>query len=466
MKTYYFCICVIVSIIISSCAKDPVSPPPPPPISDDTLGYISGIIRDQNNTPVESVVVNCHNNFLSYSTLSQASGMYFLDSIPPGRYAFDISKNGYINHSDSITIEANDSLIMNIQLQQPTWIRITPTYIPSLNGYSGYYHMHMTPQQAIFVSTGMGSSVGNQTGLMKTTNLGFNWEISVSSPSVSKIYVGPNNSLFMCTGRTQDGNGNYVGDNRIYKSMDNGASWQSILNPNLYQTNGITMAFMPNVYFINIYGADLTTGRYYFYKSDNQGASWNLYAPVHPNYKIVALNNTTSGRVFIRNSSDSLFYTTNGTTWTLKIVPDPIQKEVILRSKILPTDEMIALYQNQYYISSSDGESYMSVNSNLTSNLPKVETFVFNSNNELFAFSNNSSNIHAIYRSSDKCATMNRFDEGLPPNYILSGLCIFDDYAYTICNGSIYKTSVRTTEQSKNQTVKINNLKRINTFNK
>jgi photosystem II stability/assembly factor-like uncharacterized protein len=142
-----------------------------------------------------------------------------------------------------------------------------------------------------------------------------------------------------------------------------------------------------------------------------------------------------------------MYYSTNGSNWTLKIVNNSTIRNNLINSVVLPTGEMIVSYNTNYYISYDDGESWNPLNTNLSSS-PKSDKFSFNSINEIFGIVNDESNNRfGVYKSTDKCQTWILIDDGLPQMYQPVSLTIFQDYGYLLLeDGYLYRTSKNTTE--------------------
>lgn len=436
-------------ISIYSCSKDNnIVSSPPPSISTDTLGTITGTVFDLNNIPINNVNVICFNSSAwdYYSSMTDSLGKYKIKNIRSNNYKLYTSKNGYSSDSINVTIHSRDSINRVFQVRQTTWMRMAE----NANSFDAnwYYTLYVNPQVTVFASSRQNAVFFNASGLMKTTNFGTNWLTGISYPCTSKLFHIADNNLFMFTGNYQNSFAQYVGENIFYKSNDNGNTWQELVNLGLGQINQLNVVFTSNAYYMSISGFIYPSTNYVdlLYKSVNQGSTWTSINPIS-GYNVKYVGKTSNGRVFIRDFSDSLFFSINGTSWQKKIVTDPIQKQLLFHSQILPSGEMVIGYNNKFYISNTDGESYNVVNSNLTSNLPDVENSVFNSRNEIFSTLNGRDGINSrVYKSTNKFITMENYDDGLPENYTTSGIYVREDYAYLLCNGYIYRTTKKTTE--------------------
>ena len=306
--------------------------------------------------------------------------------------------------------------------------------------------MYINPQEVIFASTVANDWIGSGLGgFIKTSNSGVTWQSVISNGSETQIYNIADNNLFIFTAMGQDGNGNFIGENKLYHSVDYGASWQEQIDLNLEQIDGYKLVAMNNnTLFLNMYGWN-GSNIFDFYKSVNQGGSWTSYSPVS-GYHISGLNRTSSGTVYIANYSDSLFYSTNGNDWTKRQVSNNTIRNNIINAVSLPTGEMISYGgASNYAISYDDGQNWNTLATNLA-DYPLPNKFKFNSSNEILSIVNNeTTNAYGVYKSTDKCQTWLELANGLPSGYRPVSLALFQDYGYLLlADGHLYKTSKKT----------------------
>jgi hypothetical protein len=440
----------------SACTKEnPVSPPINPPVSNDTLGILTGIIKDEASVPMKAVFINCIGTLgTSYYGFTDSLGKFKIIKIKPDNYSLLAFKNGYLTDTSNIVIHSKDSLGKTITLKQSYWSKMDEN-ANYLTAYSGYNGLYINPQMTLFTTTEVGGSIGNQAGMMKTSNYGLSWSDAINSNATTSIFKPSDDKLFIFSEKYQNGSGHYLGENKLYKSVDYGNTWNNLLDFNFDQVMDRSIAFTNNNYFLSIDGVSYPSWSpmFLFYKSNDLGNSWTSYNPIN-NYNIINVNKTTSGKINIQNYSDSMYYTTNGINWNLKIVSDPNLRYYLRNFVILPDGKMISNETDSYYISNDDGESFAQVNSNINSNLPSVKKFVYNSNNEIYCYytGNSMDKSGCVYKSNNNCVTMQKINEGLPEFYYVSGLYIKDDYAYLLCNGLVYRTSKKTTETKKHNT--------------
>ena len=440
MYKNYFTLLILV-IFLTSCSKD--NPVTPIPKTFDTLGIIIGKITDLSNIAIPEVQVNIQLNGNYLYGNSDTSGRYTIKNVPAGSYMVHTYKDGYNNDSVNVTVTKGDTTHADFQLEQTYWYRLNSNNLQSADAYQ---NMYINPQEVIFASTNANDWIGSGLGgFIKTSNSGANWQSVISNGSETQIYNIADNNLFIFTAMGQDGLGNFIGENKLYRSVDNGASWQEQINLNLEQIDGYKLVGMNNgTLFLNMYGWN-GSNIFDFYKSVNQGASWTSYSPVS-GYHISGLNRTSSGTVYIANYSDSLFYSTNGNDWTKRQVSNNTIRNNIINAVSLPTGEMISYGgASNYAISYDDGQNWNTLATNLA-DYPLPNKFKFNSSNEILSIVNNeTTNAYGVYKSTDKCQTWLELANGLPSGYRPVSLALFQDYGYLLlADGHLYKTSKKT----------------------
>lgn len=431
-------------VYLVSCSDDNPTIIDPPPNPTDTLGTIIGKVTDVSNVGVSGVQVTAELNGSYFYGFSDTTGQYTITNLPAGNHLVYTNKNGYKSDTVSVQVTQGDTAHADFQLQQTLWNRVSDN---TLQGASAYINLFVNPQEVIFASNRPGSWIGySQGGFIKTSNYGNNWQTAISNGCATQIFRITDNNLFVFTAKGQNGSGNYIGENKLYRSGDYGASWQEQLDLNLEQIDGYKLVGINNgTLFFNLYGWNGNSHYFHFYKSINQGGSWTSNSPVSQ-FNVSGLNITSSGKIYIADYSDSMYYSINGNDWTKRVVTSTI-RSYIINSVSLPTGEMISSSGSTgYAISNDDGQNWNTFNTNITY-FPRPSQFKFNSNNEIFGIVNNeSNNAFGVYKSTDKCQTWVLIDEGLPVGYRPVSLAIFQDYAYLLLNdGYLYKTSRATT---------------------
>ncbi|MCC6864529.1 MAG: carboxypeptidase regulatory-like domain-containing protein [Ignavibacteria bacterium] len=401
-------------------------------------------MTDVFNVGVNGVSVTAVFNGNYYYGFSDTTGQYTITSLPAGNHLVYTYKNGYTSDTLNVTVSQGDTVQADFQIEQTYWYRLNSTTLQAANSYQNLY---INPSQVIFASNRPGSWIGyNLGGFIKTSNLGDNWQSAISNGSATQIFPIADNNLFIFTAMGQDGLGHYIGENKLYRSGDYGATWQEQIDLNLEQIDGHKLVGMNNsTLFLNMYGWNNSSHYFHFYKSVNQGGSWTSYSPVSQ-YNVSGLNKTSSGKIYIADYSDSMYYSTNGNDWTKRVVTSSF-RSYIINSVTLPTGEMVSnAGTSGYVISYDDGQNWSTLSTNITY-FPRPNQFRFNSNNEIVSIVNNeSNNAYGIYKSIDKCQTWQLIDGGLPEGYRPVSLALLQDYAYLLLNdGYLYKTSRATT---------------------
>lgn len=442
-------------IFLVSCSDDNPIIVDPPPNPSDTLGTIVGKVTDLSNIGVNGVSVTAILNGNYYYGFSDTTGQYTITNLPAGNHLVYTYKNGYTSDSLNVTVVQGDTTQADFQIEQTFWYRVSSNTLQAANAYQNLY---INPSQVIFASTRPGSWIGyNLGGFIKTSNFGDNWQTAISNGSATQIFPIADNNLFIFTAMGQDGLGHYIGENKLYRSGDYGSTWQEQIDLNLEQIDGYKLVGMNNgTMFLNMYGWNNSSHYFHFYKSVNQGSSWTSYNPVSQFY-VSGLNKTSSGKIYIADYSDSMYYSITGNDWTKRVVTSTI-RSYIINSVSLPTGEMISNSGSTgYAISNDDGQNWSTFNTNITY-FPRPNQFKFNSNNEILGIVNNeSNNFFGVYKSTDKCQTWILIDDGLPVGYRPVSLAIFQNYAYLLLNdGYLYKTSRATTGSLSENKNKIN----------
>lgn len=447
-KIYFLAILSIIFLV--SCSDDNPIIVDPPPNPSDTLGTIIGKVTDLSNIGVNGVSVTAILNGNYYYGFSDTTGQYTITNLPAGNHLVYTYKNGYTSDTLNVTVSQGDTAQADFQIEQTFWYRMSSNTLQAANAYNNLY---INPSQVIFASTRPGSWIGYSLGgFIKTSNFGDNWQTAISNGSATQIFPIADNNLFIFTAMGQDGLGHYIGENKLYRSGDYGSTWQEQIDLNLEQIDGYKLVGMNNgTLFFSMYGWNGNSQYFNFYKSVNQGSSWTSYNPVNQ-YYVNGLNKTSSGKIYIADYSDSMYYSTNGNDWTKRVVTSTI-RGYIINSVALPTGEMIAYGGiSGYAISYDDGQNWSTFNTNITY-FPRPNQFKYNSSNEIFGIVNNeSNNAYGVYKSTDKCQTWILIDDGLPVGYRPVSLALFQDYGYLLLNdGYIYKTSRTAIQRTINQ---------------
>ncbi len=96
------------------------------------LGCISGTVTDANNQPLSRVAVSL-NNGINY-TITNTSGQYQLSNVIAGTYTLSFNLYGYYGHTQTVTIQTDDDLTIDVTLQPMSRVSVTGTILASDTG--------------------------------------------------------------------------------------------------------------------------------------------------------------------------------------------------------------------------------------------------------------------------------------------------------------------------------------------
>ena len=117
--------CCVTLIFFSSCAKDIV----------DLTGEIRGIVKDDSTG---QLLQNCKVSLSpgGESVSTDANGIFSFKSLDPGSYSLLITKSGYVDETQDVTIVAGQTTQVNVFLKLPpvTTGSVTGTVKDSDNG--------------------------------------------------------------------------------------------------------------------------------------------------------------------------------------------------------------------------------------------------------------------------------------------------------------------------------------------
>ncbi|MGB3948260.1 MAG: hypothetical protein WBM13_09755, partial [Bacteroidia bacterium] len=144
--------------------------------------------------------------------------------------------------------------------------------------------------------------------------------------------------------------------NRVYRSIDEGATWNS-------GSNGLSDSLLLSI--LNT-GTDIFVGNFVgeVFRSIDNGNSWTLSGTVVPNHRIVFLSKNNSS-LYASVDSMGLFVSyNNGTTWTP--INSGLTTTQVNAFAVSGTDVIIGT-DSGVFISSNNGASWTSINTGLSS---------------------------------------------------------------------------------------------------
>ena len=96
------------------------------------VGHISGTVTGINNQPLSGVAVSLNDG--EYSTTTNSDGQYQLRNILPETYTLSYSAHGYYEHTQTLAIEVDDELTIDVTLQSLPQVSVTGTILASDTG--------------------------------------------------------------------------------------------------------------------------------------------------------------------------------------------------------------------------------------------------------------------------------------------------------------------------------------------
>ncbi len=105
------------------------------------VGHLTGTVLGAGNQPLAGVAIQSATG--GYSTTTNAQGQYSIQNIVAGNYQFSFTHYGYIDHSQAVAIPEDQTITLNITLQQMPMVAVGGTVVASdtsagLNG-AGIY---------------------------------------------------------------------------------------------------------------------------------------------------------------------------------------------------------------------------------------------------------------------------------------------------------------------------------------
>ncbi len=96
------------------------------------VGHISGTVTGANNQPLSGVSVTLNQNV--YSTTTNAAGQYQLINVLPETYTLAFNAHGYYEHTQTVVLEEDDELTIDVTLQLLPQVNVTGTILASDTG--------------------------------------------------------------------------------------------------------------------------------------------------------------------------------------------------------------------------------------------------------------------------------------------------------------------------------------------
>lgn len=96
------------------------------------VGHISGTVTGANNQPLSGVSVTLNNGI--YSATTNAAGQYQLINVLPETYTLAFNAHGYYEHTQTVVLEEDDELTIDVTLQLLPQVSVTGTVLASDTG--------------------------------------------------------------------------------------------------------------------------------------------------------------------------------------------------------------------------------------------------------------------------------------------------------------------------------------------
>ena len=96
------------------------------------VGHISGTVTAANNQPLSGVAVTLNDG--AYSTTTNAQGQYQLINVLPDTYTLAFNAHGYYEHTQTVVLEEDDDLTINVTLQLLPQVTVSGTVLASDTG--------------------------------------------------------------------------------------------------------------------------------------------------------------------------------------------------------------------------------------------------------------------------------------------------------------------------------------------
>lgn len=249
--------------------------------------------------------------------------------------------------------------------------------------------------------------LGKNDGVMRSSNGGATWAYVNNGLTIGgQQYV--NHLEVTAAGTILAGTGG-----GLFRSTNNGDSWSKIA---AFSSNDISyITIKPN-------GDIFVSSNLNYYKSTDDGVTWNLSPVGHLNnpslnldgqINIIDYLSSSNGTLFINFQSNKILKSTdNGLNWDLKNLPSGsgnVQKMFIGDS-----DSLFVITTIKVLLSTDGGETYSNYNNGNVSN--SLNGGFRTKNGNIFVMSNNSS----IFRKENLITSIENLNSQIPDNFILT----------------------------------------------
>ncbi len=163
-------------------------------------------------------------------------------------------------------------------------------------------------------------------GIWRSTDQGSTWVNTLSTSFIQNVTAlaqdtrsGKTNIWYAGTGELSSNTSFFFKGDGIFKSTDNGLTWNPLPNTQVDTPQGFIsrFQFVWNIKIDKVHDIIYSAVAAGIYNSTDEGNSWNLTITGSSNYSSVSVNE--NGRAFAAlgtGNSSGIFYSDNGTTWT------------------------------------------------------------------------------------------------------------------------------------------------------
>jgi photosystem II stability/assembly factor-like uncharacterized protein len=248
-------------------------------------------------------------------------------------------------------------------------------------------------------------AAGTNDGLLKSDDKGENWTVSTNGLDDTYLYslVANETAIFAGTGDQ------YLG---VFRSTDNGSSWQQVSNGMAYYYEGEWLdGYAPMITALGFCGTDLYAGTDEYqgiWKSSNNGDSW-----VITNNQTMSINYISaiggSGSVVLAGARDGVGViksSDGGVNWEL--ANSGISNYGMVTSFLSTNEKVLVSTKAGVYSTTNNGNNWLASSSGI--NAHQIISDIIVNNNDIYV----GTHTGGVFKSSDIGVTWGEVNNGLP----------------------------------------------------